>query len=927
MHKPFRRNTVQLSLENLETRFNLSPVLQQNITLPGAGAAWDYTRGPFSASPIIADLDGNGLPEVLATAGDKQLHAYEYNPATQQYVDRRVYSLGGLAAPLQSTPVVVDLPGGRAVFAGASNGYVFGWDAKTGRLLPGWPRTTASSYHPPTAAPGKPEAIYGAIAAGDLNNDGVPEIVVTSFNAEVTAFRADGQVLWQFCDDDTVFSSVVIGDLNRDGRMEVVVGGDSSPSQFYWAGGRINCLSADGKRLWVKRTDQVIWSSPVLADLKGDGTLQVVVGTGAYYRPPNTPDYPGNQVYALDSNGNDLPGWPYVTAPRTSDAFVYSSPAVADLNGDGQMDIVVGDGSGKLHAIRSNGQALWSVQGFVVQNIYSSPIIADINGDGNPDVVMPDGTGHIKAFNGSTGAQLWDYFDALPHFNAAAVAHLKGDNSWQLAVLANGINNQAGKLLAPSNLLIFNLDATTLTPPWAQFRQDATNNAVVRPDAFSTAFVTNVYNGALGRAPTASELAYWVPVTRRAGSLASVAKGILASPPSYQRLVTGWYQAYLGRTPDAGGLENWRSRLASGQTYAWVQANLIASAEAYNLAGGTNQAWVIYAYQKLLARTPQNGEANGWINSLNSGLSSRFQVAQNLLRSREYTERVIQSWYQTYQPGGRATAPADSLAALGWDLRRGRPEEAAIINVLVSNGDYVRTQMEGSWLRAVYADILRRPGSAAEVANWLRYLEAGNSMASLATLIIKSTEYRTLLVNGWYQSLLRRAPAPLELQNGVAYLNSGGSRAALVNSLLQSDEYWRRAGQNTTAFINQVFSDLFGHLPFPDQLAYWTTRATRENIRVILPNFSVGSSEYFQYMIGGQTFNSWYGMLLRRNGWTLPDSSRVIYDGQPFQPQAYVDFLVRGGNPEDVQVNILVSQEYVNIAWNKAFWGGARWLS
>src|SRR5207245_421152 len=188
-----------------------------------------------------------------------------------------------------------------------------------------------------------------SIAAGDLENNGNPDIVVSSFNHEITAFRPDGSVFWRFNNDDTVFSGVAIGDLNRDGRLEVVVGGDSAPSQFYWAGGRIDCLSWEGKREWVVQTDQVIWSAPVLADLLGNG----------------------------------------------------------------QLDVVFADFTGNLYAVAPSGQQIWKTAAFPGQGLYGSPIVGpDITGNGHADVFLGavnGGTNQVvlQGFDGTTGTSIF----------------------------------------------------------------------------------------------------------------------------------------------------------------------------------------------------------------------------------------------------------------------------------------------------------------------------------------------------------------------------------------------------------------------------------------------------------------------------------------------------------------------------------------
>src|SRR5262249_25312715 len=302
--------------------------------------------------------------------------------------------------------------------------------------------------------------------AGDLDGDGVPEIVVTSISQMVTAFKANGSVLWRYSNDDTVFGGVTIADINADGSPDVILGGDSTQSQYYSAGGRIVCLSASGRREWIHNTDQVIWSSPAVADLTGTGKLDVIVGTRYYY--PNV----GNKVYALDSQGNPLAGWPYITDPNpANNGQVYASPAIADLNGDGFLDIVVADGEGRVHAISgkpgdtTNGvqRALWVTQAFPNERVYSSPVLADINGDGKADVIMGNGGGYLRGFDGTNGAQIFEYTVnpasgfGMQYLNAAAVGHFKPGPSLQLVVVGNRTRPSQGIVESPGRLLMFDL--------------------------------------------------------------------------------------------------------------------------------------------------------------------------------------------------------------------------------------------------------------------------------------------------------------------------------------------------------------------------------------------------------------------------------------------------------------------------------------
>ena len=91
-----------------------------------------------------------------------------------------------------------------------------------------------------------------------------------------------------------------------------------------------------------KVIDQTIYSSPAIADLDGDGWLDIVAGTGNFYAGR------GYAVYAWDRAGNPLPGWPVATG-----GYVISVPSVGDIDGDGQPEVIVGCNDGKVYAFGS----------------------------------------------------------------------------------------------------------------------------------------------------------------------------------------------------------------------------------------------------------------------------------------------------------------------------------------------------------------------------------------------------------------------------------------------------------------------------------------------------------------------------------------------------------------------------------------------
>ena len=92
-----------------------------------------------------------------------------------------------------------------------------------------------------------------------------------------------------------------------------------------------------------------------------------------------------------------------------------SSPAAADLNGDGTMDVVIGGGAKEFTPTETavialdgaTGDRLWSVPGH--NQMVGSALFRDLNGDGTPDVFIGGRSELFYALDGRTGEVLWEY--------------------------------------------------------------------------------------------------------------------------------------------------------------------------------------------------------------------------------------------------------------------------------------------------------------------------------------------------------------------------------------------------------------------------------------------------------------------------------------------------------------------------------------
>lgn len=326
----------------------------QGNVMPG----WPRTLMNWAwSTPAIGDLDGDGDLEIVINDIGGYTYAFNHdgtevadgdaNPGTiGPIAPRRSQDVGGTIYNEswgRSSPALFDVDGdgGREILFGSKyqniNAPEFFYALKgdgSGQNAPGWPKQLVP----------RSEFLSSATVA-DLENDGMFEIIAVSENDSLYVWDELGNLRPGFpvrriqdaVKANSVCPSPAVGDFDEDGTLEIVFVSIVKVASSTWES-RLEILGADGSTWpgWPVTMPDLSESSPIVADLDGDGSLDIVYGIGG-----NGGD---DALYAFDVGGQDLAGFPIPL-----DGFVRATPTVCDLNRDGQVNLVSASWDSQIH--------------------------------------------------------------------------------------------------------------------------------------------------------------------------------------------------------------------------------------------------------------------------------------------------------------------------------------------------------------------------------------------------------------------------------------------------------------------------------------------------------------------------------------------------------------------------------------------------
>lgn len=275
----------------------------------------------------------------------------------------------------------------------------------------------------------------------DLNGDGIWDFVTgghTGLHLFINQGTADEPV---WAEAPGFFAGITVGhypvmdlaDVDGDGDLDMVVGysEDGSVKVFFNTGTATQGIFSQNESITLG--DIGLYAFPIFVDYNGDGLMDILCGRDSqgfvFYENTGTATSP-----VWQENSGYFSG--------LGQGTYWNAPTLADINGDGQLDLLYGTAFGDLKLYYNNGTALepnWQANTSVFSGMIntggaSNPVFYDWDSDGDYDLICGQNMGYIKFYRnvGNAYTPAWqeeDIFGDLRHtlYSAVTVGDLDGD--------------------------------------------------------------------------------------------------------------------------------------------------------------------------------------------------------------------------------------------------------------------------------------------------------------------------------------------------------------------------------------------------------------------------------------------------------------------------------------------------------------------
>ncbi|MCB5228541.1 MAG: S8 family serine peptidase [Candidatus Cloacimonetes bacterium] len=216
--------------------------------------------------------------------------------------------------------------------------------------------------------------VVGSIAMSDINNDGIKEFAACLQNNTITLFNQNAEILFSVPAGGSLRNGVVIASLAKDSNHQLIANTQN---------GSVVVLDTSGNHYpnFPVSVGGALLGPPAVADLNNDGFNEIIVATL------------NGQLHALDSrSGQNIAGFP-ITMPGGSPNPI----TIANLDSDPYPEIIVTTSTGQIVAYKHNGNQVF--QKSADGPIKTGAVVADVNSNGQKEIIVISNSGAVYFLN------------------------------------------------------------------------------------------------------------------------------------------------------------------------------------------------------------------------------------------------------------------------------------------------------------------------------------------------------------------------------------------------------------------------------------------------------------------------------------------------------------------------------------------------
>jgi hypothetical protein len=409
-------------------------------------------------------------------------------------------------------------------------------------------------------------------------------------------------------------------------------------------------------------------------------------------------------------------------------------------------------------------------------------------------------------------------------------------------------------------------------------------------------------------------------------ALAQVAPYFTLSSEYRGDVVASYFQTYLRRAAAGSEITTFVNAMGTGMTEEALIATLVGSGEYFNnpsLGNSSNSTWINQVYLDVLGRSASGDPgATNYVNLLNAHVLTLAQVANILVQSGEFDNRLILNEYETLLGRTPHTFPDPALseysvwtsflqhASAGPGLPT--PDEQFIAALITSKEFYERSgDTTLTWITNVFTKLLNRAPASTELATFNNLLLGNNSFVlarqQAVNIILSSSEYRSRVIDSDFRTYLGRSAGASEIPTFASQLGSAGGDALVIAEILSSPEYLALtgAGSSNATWMGKVYNNLLFRTSVGDNTATSYTNylnslpasQTQQGRQTVAQNI-LSSAECYRDL-AAELYNKYLGRPK-----ALPASS------SDNELTNWVTFFQNGGTPEQMISALLISGEF-----------------